>query len=812
MENRSRRPVCITIDKKEACMNTQPAADISTLPSRVERLRRRIVDAHQEVCAERARYLTESMRLHWEKHQLTRMSLALEHILNNISVIIREDELIVGCRTSKLKGAPLFPENKSRWIEGDLENFDIRILQRALITAEEKRELAEEILPFWQGRTVENRLEELLPEDVSADMDKYIFTMMLEITYGIGHFTMNHSRVLSKGLTGVIADARAAMDRLSDPERKGEKGIFYDAVIRSLNASVSFARRYAKAAAAMAKKERDPGRAAELREIARVCERVPEHPAGTFHEAVQSVYFVHLISQIESGGNSISLGRIDQVLYPYYKADLDAGRITPERARELLSLLFIKTNEIWNVLEEVFIPGGEGTEGKTTQNVTVGGMGPDGEDATNELSYIGLDAYADVRTVQPNFGVRLCKKSPAEFFDRAVEYARDGVLMHFFNDEAVVRSLVDAGHSIEDARDYGVVGCLEANAQGKSFGSTFAVQFNGIKCVELALSNGIDNVFGYRTGIETGEPSDFTSFDDVWKAYDAQMRHFIKQMTRGMEILDGSIAGLVPSPFASAMIDGCMEKGLDLTGGGAVYNSTGVQMMGFANVVDSLYAVKTAVFEEKRFSISELASWLSDDWQDEEDKRAYFLRRIPKYGNDYDEVDAMAARVMEHYCDIVTGHPNFRGGRFWPGIFSVGFHISFGAFTGATPDGRFAGDVLGNGITPTTGNAVSGPTALMNSVTKLPLYKAYNGVNLNMRFQGKKISNENLASLIRAYFSKGGVQVQFNMLDSEILRAAQREPEKYRDLVVRVSGYSAEFTGLSELAQEEIISRTEFEL
>jgi pyruvate formate-lyase/glycerol dehydratase family glycyl radical enzyme len=793
-------------------MNTQHAISAAVGASRVERLRQRIIDANQEVCVERARYLTESMKLHWEKHPLTRMSLALEHILNNISVIIRDDELVVGCRTSKLKGAPLFPENKSRWIEGDLENFDVRVLQRALITAEEKKELAEKILPFWEGKTVENRLEALLPEDISTDMDKYIFTMMLEITYGIGHFTMNHSKVLAKGLSGVIADAKAAMERLSKAERESEKGLLYDAMVRSCEAAISFARRYAKEAAAMAKKERDPARAAELREIARVCERVPEHPAESFHEAVQSVYFIHLISQIESGGNSISLGRIDQVLYPYYRADAAAGRITPDRARELLALLFIKTNEIWNVLEEAFIPGGEGTEGKTTQNVTVGGMGPDGSDATNEMSYIGLDAYADVRTVQPNFGVRLSKNPPADFFSRAVEYARDGVLMHFFNDEAVVRSLVDAGHSVEDARDYGVVGCLEANAQGKSFGSTFAVQFNGIKCVELALSNGIDNVFGYRTGIETGEPSGFTSFDDVWKAYDAQMRHFIGQMTRGMEILDRTIAEKVPSPFASAMIDGCLEKGLDLTRGGAVYNSTGVQMMGFANVADSLYAVRTAVFDEKRFSITDLAEWLSDDWQDVDEKRAYFLHRVPKYGNDNDDVDAMAARVMDHYCDVVSAHPNFRGGRFWPGIFSVGFHISFGAFTGATPDGRYAGDVLGNGITPTTGNAVSGPTALMNSVTKLPLGKAYNGVNLNMRFQGKKVSNENLASLIRAYFGKGGVQVQFNMLDSEVLREAQREPEKHRDLVVRVSGYSAEFTGLSEIAQDEIISRTEFEL
>ena len=556
---------------------------------------------------------------------------------------------------------------------------------------------------------------------------------------------------------------------LSPEEKNSEKGFFCEAVIRSCRAVISFAKRYSELALKMAVAEPDPERAAELREIARVCSRVPEYPAETLHEAVQSVYFIHLVAQIESGGNSISLGRIDQILFPYYRKDVEAGRGSQELARELVAMLFIKTNEIWNVLEEAFIPGGEGTEGKTTQNVTVGGVGPDGQDATNAMSYIALDAYADVRTVQPNFGVRIAPDCPAELMRRAVEYDRDGVLMHFFNDEAIIRSLVQAGHSVEDARNYGVVGCLEPNAQGKTFGSTFAVQFNGIKCVELALSNGIDNIFGYPSGIESGDPAGFKNFEDLWNAYDKQMRHFINQMVRGMEVLDRTIAETVPSPFASAMVDGCLEKGLDLTRGGAVYNSTGVQFMGFANVVDSLYAVKKVVFEDKLFTIADLTEWLSQDWQDAEDKRAYLLNHVPKYGNDHDEVDAMAVRVMNHYCDVLSPYRNFRGGFFWPGIFSVGFHITMGAFTGATPDGRFAGDVLGNGITPTTGNAKSGPTAIMNSVVKLPVTRVFNGANLNMRFQGKKISTENLTTLINTYFMSGGTQVQFNMVDSAIL-------------------------------------------
>jgi formate C-acetyltransferase len=444
--------------------------------------------------------------------------------------------------------------------------------------------------------------------------------------------------------------------------------------------------------------------------------------------------------------------------------------------------------------------------------VTVGGVGADGEDATNELSYIGLDAYADVRTVQPDFGVRLSVKTPEDFVRKAIEYAKDDVLMHLFNDEAVIESLQRAGHTLEDARDYGVVGCLEPNAQGKTFASTFAVQFSGIKCLELALSNGVDNIFGHQSGIESGDPAAFTSFDDVWNAYHAQVSHFMGQMAKGMAVLDRAIAELVPSPFASAMIDGPMEKGLDLTRGGAIYNSTGVQFIGFSNVVDSLHAVKKAVFEDGVMSLAELAGCLAEDWDDADDKRSYLLHKVPKYGNDNDEVDATAARVLEHFCDEVLKHRDYRGGAFWPGVFTVGFHIVMGAFAAASADGRHAGDVLGNGITPTNGGALSGPTAVLNSVTKLPLTRIYNGVNLNMRFDGSKLKAEILTALVQTYFRQGGRQVQFNMLDSATLKDAQAHPEKYRDLVVRVSGYSALFTGLSETAQNEIISRMEYKL
>lgn len=778
---------------------------------RVQRLRRRIIEAPREVCIERARYLTQAMKEHWGEHALTRLSRAFTHILENISVIIRDDELIVGCRTGKLKGGPLFPENKSGWIETDLESFNDRELQRVLITPEEQRELREDILPFWKGKTVQERFEQLVPPDVLEDMDKYIFTMILEITYGVGHFTMNHDKVLKIGLAGTIAEAEARLTTLSPAERDGERGLFYQAAIRSCRAVVRFANRYAETAEKMAASEADPRRAAELRTIAAVCRRVPEHPATTFHEAVQAVYFCHLAAQIESGGNSISLGRIDQILYPYYQREAAAGAITPEQAEELLSLLYLKTNEIWNILEEAFIPGGEGTEGKTTQNVVVGGMGPDGADAVNALSTIALDAYAAIQTVQPNFGVRLGPATPTAFYERAIRYARDGVALHLFNDRVIIASLLKAGHTLADARNYGVVGCLEPNAQGKTYGSTFAVQFSGIKCLELALSNGIDNIFGSQAGPATGDPADFSSFEDVWNAYDRQSSHFMNQMVKGMAALDQAVAEFAPSPFASVMIEGPLEKGLDLTRGGAVYNSTGVELIGFANVVDSLHAIQQGVFEDRLLTMAELAGCLATDWEGAEDKRAALANRPAKFGNDDDRVDALGARVIDHYCDEVLKHENFRGGRFWPGVFSVGFHVAMGAFAGATPDGRRAGEILGNGITPANGRAVGGPTAVFNSVVKLPLDRIHNGVNLNMRFNRANLRPEMLRALIDAYFTKGGVQVQFNMIDSEMLRQAQQNPAAYRDLVVRVSGYSALFTGLSETAQNEIIDRLEYQ-
>ncbi len=747
----------------------------STCP-RIEKLRKRLLDAPHEICIERARYLTESHRLTEGEPQPIRFAKALAHVLANIPVTIRDEELIVGCRTSKLKGAPLYPENKSGWIEENLDSFDQRDFQVALISADDKQALRDEILPYWRGKTVEDRMNELMPDELKLDMNKMVFTMMMEITYGIGHFTMNTSQVLARGLDAIMDDAEKAA---AEADADEPKSIFFRSAGIACEAAVSFARRYAGEARRLAKLTDDAERRRELEEIATVCERVPAGPARSFHEAVQSLYFIQLVAQIESGGNSISVGRIDKVLHPYYKKDVETGAIDASRAQTLIECMFLKMGEIWNVLEETYLPGGEGPEGKTTQNVIVGGMTPDGADDSNEMTSLALEAYADLRTVQPNFGIRINRNTPAEIFLSACELTRDGVLIHFFNDEVIVPALVRKGCSLEDARDYSAVGCVEPNPHGKTFGSTFAVQFNAAKCLEFALNDGVCSVFGLPNGLSCGSLQSYSSFAGLFNAYKRQAAHFVRKMTEAIEFLDA-----------------------------AKYNSTGVQLMGLANVADSLAAVKKLVFDERELTGAELAQAVANDFSGCEPLRQMVLKRAPKYGNDDDYVDDIAGEIVAHFADELAEYKNFRGGSFQMGIFSVAFHIAMGAFTGATPDGRKMSEILANGITPQTGFAAAGPTAIARSAAKLGQTETSNGNTLILRFHPDGVEPDKLRSLIKTYFELGGMQLQFNMVDTQTLLDAQANPEKHRDLVVRIAGYSVLFTNLSKQAQDEIINRS----
>jgi len=775
---------------------------------RLEKLRLSLLDAPHEICIERARLLTQSYMENADLPQIVRFAKAVDHVLRNMSVRIDSDELVVGCRTSKLKAAPLYPENKSAWIEENLDGFAEREHQRALISDSERTELRDKILPYWRGKTVEDRMNDLMPDHLKLEMSKMVFTMMMQITYGIGHFSMNTERVLSEGLESIIKiSARCEADSTDADERA-----FFSASRIACEGAIAFAQRYADEAERLAAAETDAARRQELEEIARACRHVPAKPARTFHEAVQSLYFIQLIAQIESGGNSISVGRIDKILYPYYKRDRDLGRITPQQAQLLIECMFLKMGEIWNVLEETYLPGGEGPEGKTTQNVIVGGMRPDGGDDTNDLTRLALEAYADLRTVQPNFGIRINRNTPDDLFLRACELTREGVLIHFFNDEVIVPALGAKGCSIEDARDYSAVGCVEPNPHGKTFGSTFAVQFNAAKCLEFGVTGGQCSVFGLRNGAPCGGLQTYSRYDELLEAYKLQVNQFLQRMADAMYILDTAIAELVPAPFASSLIEGCLESGRDVTRGGARYNFTGVQLMGLANVADSLAAAKKLVFDEGEVAAAELVEALANDFSNREPLRQMLLKRAPKYGNDEDYVDTIAAEVVTHFAEELDRYTTYRGGRYQMGIFSVAFHIAMGAFTGPTPDGRKMSEILANGITPQTGMALCGPTAIVQSAAKLRQTAVSNGNTLILRFQPLGVESGKLRDLIRTYFDLGGMQLQFNMVDTQTLLDAQANPDRYRDLVVRIAGYSVLFTNLSKKAQDEIISRTACEL
>lgn len=772
--------------------------------ARIENMRFRLLDAHHEICIERARLLTQSFRMTENQPHVLRFAQAIRHVLGHMSVTIREGERIVGCRTSKLKAAPLFPENKSSWIEENLDNFNQRDFQQAQISEEDKDELRTDILPFWRGKTVEDRMNELMPDHLKTEMNKMVFTMMMQITYGIGHFTVNSSRVLAEGLEAIMKDAA---ERESEAKSDDERD-FFTACRIACEGAIDFAQRYAIEAERMAEEISDPERRRELKEIADICRHVPAKPARSFHEAVQSLYFIHLIAQIESGGNSISLGRLDKILYPFYEHDRGRGKISPEEAQLLIESMFLKMGEIWNVLEETYLPGGEGPEGKTTQNIVVGGLRADGTDDTNELTWLILEAYADLRTVQPNFGIRINPNTPNDLLLRACELSRQGVLLHFFNDDVIISALLEKNCSLEDARDYSAVGCVEPNPHGKTFGSTFAVQFNAAKCLEFALTGGICSVFGLENGVSCGGLREYSTYDELFDAYRLQVKHFVKTMSEAMFVLDEAIAELVPAPFASTLIDGCLEKGIDVTRGGAKYNFTGVQLMGLANVADSLAAAKRLVYDQGEVNAAELAEALAADFGNFEPLRQQLLKRAPKYGNDDDFVDNIGAAVVADFAAELEKYTTFRGGKYQMGIFSVAFHIAMGAFTGATPDGRKMSEILGNGITPQTGMAICGPTAIVRSAAKLQQTLASNGNTLILRFEPKSLPVERLSDLVRAYFSLGGMQLQFNMVDTQTLLDAQAHPDRHRDLVIRIAGYSVLFTNLSKKAQDEIISRT----
>ena len=744
-------------------------------------------------------------------------------LVRQMRITIAPDELIVGNRSLLPRMGVIAPEGAVDWVDRELDTLPTRPQDRFNISPEVVRELRDGIFPYWRGKTLEDAVAARLPEDVRRAVKGKAFSVN-QTDHAQGHILPDVEGWLRLGIGGLRAQVEAARsqphvsdDPVSSVARRPSsfsRQIFDDAALIALQAACEFIARYADLAEQMAGEAEDAARRAELFGIAERCRWLSEHPARNFPEALQAVWFLFALLQIESNASSFSPGRLDQYLLSYLEADLAAGDLTLADAQAWLELLWLKFNEI--VLLRSSASARYFAGFPIGFNIVLGGQRLDGGDATNLLSFMCLRAQADLGLTQPNLSIRIHRDSPQEFLRAAAFVVGKGSGMpQVFNDEVIIPGQLRRGIAPEDARNYAVVGCVELSTPGKALGWSDSAMFNMARILELTLFGGRDPQTGEQIGLATPPLGAMRSFDELEAAYDAQLAHFVELMIKGCNVVDAIHAELLPSPFLSLVIQDCIERGADVTAGGARYNFSGPQGVQIANVADSLAAVRQAIFEEHWVSAEDLLDALRYDYAGEEPLRQRLIRRAPKFGNDDERVDALAQRWGDRFSELVSRHPTIRGGTYQPGFYTVSAHVPMGANVGALPDGRRAGEPLADGgLSPMTGRDRLGPTAVLRSVSKLNLELASNGTLLNMKFlpsffQGSEALDK-FVFLLRSFCSLRIPHVQFNVVSADTLRHAQARPEDYGSLVVRVAGYSAYFTELDRTLQDEIIARTEF--
>ena len=827
-------------------------------PERVTRLIDNLFAKMPEIESARAILITESYKATENEPMIIRRAKAFEHILENIPIIIRDEELIVGSTTIAPRGCQTYPEFSFEWLEDEFDTVETRSADPFYISEKTKQELRE-VHKYWKGKTTSELATAYMAPETLRAIEHNIFTPGNYFYNGVGHVTVQYDKVLAIGYEGIIAEVEAELAKCNVGDGDYAKRThFYEAIITSCKAVITYAKRYAKLAKEEAEKCSDPKRKTELLQISQNCERVPAKGAASFYEACQSFWFVQQLLQIESSGHSISPGRFDQYMYPYYAADRDSGKITREFAQELMDCIWIKLNDLNKCRDAVSAEGFAGYS--LFQNLIAGGQNKDGGDVTNDLSFMCIQASMHVMLPQPSFSVRVWNGTPHDFMIRAAELTRTGLGQPaYYNDEVIIPSLLNRGLTLEDARDYDIIGCVEPQKAGKTDGWHDAAFFNMCRPLELVFSNGVDK--GEQISIQTGKVEEMSSFEEFYNAYKEQMKYNIGLLVNADNAIDVAHAERCPLPFLSCMIDDCIKRGKTVQEGGAVYNFTGPQGFGVANMADSLYAVKKLVYDEKKISMAEFKELLAFNYgkgldaasiselttevakslkaagktvgekeitaiikavketaeaseiKARGEKLLEMIEEIPKFGNDIAEVDAFARDVAYTYTKPLETYQNPRGGMYQAGLYPVSANVPLGAQTGATPDGRLAHTPVADGVSPTAGKDVNGPTAAANSVSKLDHYIASNGTLFNQKFHPSALSGreglENFVALIRSYFDQKGSHMQFNVVSRETLLDAQKNPEQYKHLVVRVAGYSALFTTLSRSLQDDIINRTE---
>lgn len=825
---------------------------------RISKLVENLYAKMPEIESARAVLITESYKQTENEPMVIRRAKAFQHILENIPIVIRDLELIVGSTTLAPRGCQTYPEFSYEWLEAEFDTVETRSADPFYISEQTKREL-KEANAYWKGKTTSELATAYMEPETLLAMEHNLFTPGNYFYNGVGHVTVKYWEVLEIGFGGIKEKAEEELAKLclADGDYQ-KKSRFLQAVMISCDAAITYARRYAELALSEAQKCTDPARKMELLQIAQNCANVPEKGATSFYEACQSFWFVQQLLQIESSGHSISPGRFDQYMYPYYKKDLDSGKLTREFAQELMDCIWVKLNDLNKCRDAASAEGFAGYS--LFQNLIAGGQNSEGIDVTNDLSFMSIQASMHVFLPQPSLSVRVWNGTPHEFLIKAAELTRTGIgLPAYYNDEVIIPSLLSRGLTLEDARDYNIIGCVEPQKAGKTEGWHDAAFFNMCRPLELTFHNGKDK--GVQVGPQTGDVESMQSFEEFYRAYKIQMDYAIKLLVNADNAIDMAHAERCPLPFLSSMVDDCMKSGKTVQEGGAVYNFTGPQGFGVANMADSLYVVKKLVYDEKKLTMKELKQALTVNYGkglNEEDIAAMtseivsemeaagqkagereisavlqtviaatespemkakgdrileMIEEVPKFGNDLPEVDAFARDVAYTYTKPLLKYRNPRGGQFQAGLYPVSANVPLGAQTGATPDGRLAYTPVADGVSPSAGKDVSGPTAAANSVSRLDHGIASNGTLFNQKFHPSALSGrrglENFVGLIRSYFDQKGSHMQFNVVSRETLLDAQKHPEQYKHLVVRVAGYSALFTTLSKSLQDDIIRRTE---
>ena len=791
------------------------------LTPRMNDFREKVLDKKPYICAERALLATESYRLYQNQPPVMKRALMLKNILEKMSIYIEGETLIVGNQAASNKDAPIFPEYTLEFVIDELDKFEKRDGDVFYITEETKAALRS-IAPFWENNNLRAKGEALLPEEVNVFMETGFFGMEGKLNSGDAHLAVDYEQLLKIGLVGYekrVRQLKAELD-LCVPENI-DKYVFYKAVLIVIEAVKTYADRFSLLAQEMAENAQSH-RKDELLEISNICSKVPYEPASSFKEAIQSVWFIQLILQIESNGHSLSYGRFDQYMYPYLKADLEKGVITDEEAVELLTNLWIKTLTINKVRSQAHTFSSAGSP--MYQNVTIGGQTPDKKDAVNKLSFLVLKSVAQTRLPQPNLTVRYYNGLNKEFLDECIEVMKLGTGMPAFNnDEIIIPSFIDLGVKEEDAYNYSAIGCVETAVPGKWGYRCTGMSYQNFPRILLAVMNdGVDVTSGKRFVKGYGYFRDMKSFEELQDAWDKSIREITRLSVIVENAVDLASERDVPDILCSTLTQDCIGRGKTIKEGGAVYDFISGLQIGIANMADSLAAIKKLVFEEKKITPQQLWDALQDDFMSEENQKiqSMLINEAPKYGNDDDYVDQLVVEAYDSYINEIKKYPSTRyqrgpvGGIRYAGTSSISANVGQGYGTMATPDGRKAHTPLAEGCSPAHAMDKNGPTAVFKTVSKLPTHEITGGVLLNQKVTPQMLATEEnkekLEMIIKTFFNRlHGYHVQYNVVSRETLIDAQKNPEKHRDLIVRVAGYSAFFNVLSRATQDDIIERTE---